>query len=105
MTSNKSYIIFLCLEVKMEKFIALKEVSELIGYHPETIRQFVRAGKLKAYRRPTKGKRSQLKFRISDIEYFMQVENPKGEKRGRKKRPARNLKRLNRPKESDHEKA
>lgn len=65
----------------MEEFIALKEVARLTGYHPETLRQFVRAGKLKAYRRRTKRKRAQLKFRLSDIEYFMQVEGSKSEKR------------------------
>jgi len=53
----------------MEKFMTIKEVAELIRYHEETVRMFVRSGQLKAYRR--KAKQSELRFKTSDIEAFM----------------------------------
>lgn len=65
----------------MKKLIKVKDVAKLTGYHEETIRQFVRAGKLKAYRRPTKGKRTALRFRFLDIENFMQIKKSRIEKR------------------------
>ncbi|MBA7641520.1 hypothetical protein ES703_49204 [subsurface metagenome] len=53
----------------MEKFMTIREVAELIRYQEDTIRLFVRSGQLKAYRR--KAKQSELRFKISDIEAFM----------------------------------
>ena len=58
----------------MEKFLTIKEVSELIRYRKDTIRMFVRSGKLKAYGR--RAKQSELRFKVSDIEAFMEERVP-----------------------------
>jgi len=67
-------------EVKeMEKFMTINEVAELIRYRKDTIRMFVRAGKLKAYRR--RAKQSELRFKLSDIETFMEENTLKAKKK------------------------
>lgn len=50
--------------------MTIKEVAELIRYREDTIRIFVRSGQLKAYRR--RAKQSELRFKPSDIEAFME---------------------------------
>ncbi len=62
----------------MEKFMTINEVAELIRYRKDTIRMFVRAGKLKAYRR--QAKQSELRFKISDVEAFMEGKGPAARK-------------------------
>lgn len=68
----------------MEKFLKIKEVAELIRYHEDTIRIFVRSGQLKAYRR--QAKQSELRFKLSDIEAFMEGKTPAARKRRIEKR-------------------
>ena len=63
----------------MEKFMTINEVAELIRYRKDTIRMFVRAGKLKAYRR--RAKQSELRFKLSDIETFMEENTLKAKKK------------------------
>jgi len=54
----------------MEGYMTIKEVAKLIRYHEDTIRIFVRSGQLKAYRR--RAKQSELRFKIADVEAFME---------------------------------
>ena len=54
----------------MEEYMTIKDVSKLIKYHEATIRIFVRSGQLKAYRR--RAKQSELRFKLADIEAFME---------------------------------
>ena len=54
----------------MEKYMTIKEVAELIRYHEDTVRIFVRSGQLKAYRR--RSKQSELRFKLVDVEAFME---------------------------------
>lgn len=68
----------------MEKFMTIKEVAEWTRYHQDTIRIFVRAGQLKAYRR--KAKQSELRFKASDIEAFMDGKGPAAKKKKIEKR-------------------
>ena len=68
----------------MERFLTIKEVSELIRYRTDTIRMFVRAGKLKAYGR--RAKQSELRFKVSDVESFMEEKVPAVRKKKVEKR-------------------
>lgn len=54
--------------------MTIKEVAELIRYKEDTVRIFVRSGQLRAYRR--RSKQSELRFKISDIEAFMEGKKP-----------------------------
>ena len=54
----------------MRKFFSIKEVADMTGYSEEGIRQFVRAGKLIAYRH---SKNSAFRFQFSDIEAFIKT--------------------------------
>ena len=53
----------------MEKLIRLTEAAELIGYEVATIRNWVKQGKLKAYRHTP---HSEIRVRVSDLEALMQ---------------------------------
>lgn len=69
---------------EMQKFMTISEVAELTRYKKETIRLFVKLGQLKAYRR--RAKQSELRFRPSDINAFMEGKGPVGRKRKVEKR-------------------
>lgn len=62
----------------MAKILTSREVAELTGYSMDSIREFVRSGKLKA--RP-RSKKFHYRFNFSDVEAFM-----KGKKRSAKKK-------------------
>ena len=62
----------------MGKILTSREAAELTGYNIETIREFVRSGKLKA--RP-RSKKFHYRFNFSDVEDFI-----RGKKRSAKKK-------------------
>jgi excisionase family DNA binding protein len=62
------------------KFLTTKDVEELTGYSQGTISNFVRTGKLKAYRRSNK---CPYRFTISDLEVFIKAQKKANKKRGR----------------------
>lgn len=55
-------------DVKMEKLITIREAAEIIGYSRIRIRDWIRAGELKSYR---KDPRAQLRLKVSDLEKLM----------------------------------
>jgi len=72
----------------MERLIKIKEASMLTGYSPAGLRLFVKKGRLKVYRTSPK---SDLRFKISDLERFLQSGSNKKRpaKKGSKGKPAR----------------
>ena len=52
----------------MERLITTREASRLTGYSQAGLRLYVKEGKLKVYRNAP---RSQLRFKESDIQKFM----------------------------------
>ena len=61
-------------EVNKEELLTLKEASELLRCHPNTLRQWDRKGILKAIRF---GVRRDRKYRKKDIEKFIDKNNSK----------------------------
>jgi len=56
----------------MERLLNVTQVSELLGYSPDTIRSFVKKGQLKAFRHKSN---SSIRFKKQDLVKFMKVSN------------------------------
>ncbi|RZD16023.1 MAG: DNA-binding protein [Candidatus Acididesulfobacter guangdongensis] len=54
------------------KYLTLKETAEIISVSPRTLANLATSGQITAYRLPSScGKKSRYRFKLSDIESFM----------------------------------
>jgi len=58
-----------------KKYLTVREVAKLLGVTPLTVRNWDKAGKLKALRNPINNYRV---YKASDIEYFIRKIESKG---------------------------
>jgi excisionase family DNA binding protein len=54
------------------KYLTLKEAAEILSISPRTLANFATSGQISAYRLPSAcGKKARYRFKLSDIEEFM----------------------------------
>ena len=66
----------------MERMMTTREVAEVVGVHIETVRGWVRKGKLRAYRVSGRGR---LRFDPADVRAVLKPVGGKGEEPAAKK--------------------
>lgn len=59
------------MELPNKQFFRVDEVAQYFGYHPETVRRFIREGEMLAMK-PGKGKQSEMRVSRGEILNFAQ---------------------------------
>ena len=54
----------------MDKYLSVKQASEWLGFHENTIRKWIKKGILRGYRLP--GTRTEIRIKVKELEALMQ---------------------------------